>query len=386
MSDARRDPNLLHVMADGAPGGGPTMVLGLIDDLVASVGWRPAVMSQPGSHLARETLRRGLPFLPFDFFGPISDPRMPFRLARMLRGLGRPLTHVHGLRAAHPLLCWPARRELGPVVYTVHGVHQLHMRWSRVQRELANGAERRVIRRADRTVYVSRGDLELSLKHRLVAEPARAEVIHNGVSFDELPDLEGAAPSHDVVFAARLVEQKAPLVAAGVLARLAARGLRCAMAGGGPLARDCEALLRSTPGGNAVRVLGELSRRQCLELVASSRLMLMTSRWEGLPIAPVESMALGVPVVAPAIDGLSEVVVDGECGLLLRSPGIDDYADAVEALLADPVRLADLSTRCVTRARGSFDRSVSSSRYAALYDGMLQAVPAGRARVAGGDA
>jgi glycosyltransferase involved in cell wall biosynthesis len=382
MNDARLDPNLLHVVADGAPGGGTTMVLGLLDDLVASCGWRPAVMSQPGSHLARETQRRGLPFLPFDFFGPMGDPRLPWRLARALRGLGQPLVHVHGLRAAHPLLSWPARRELGPVVYTVHGVHQLHMPWPRALRAMANAAERRVIRRADRTVYVSEGDRRVSLEHRIVDDRSRVEVVLNGVSFADLPP-PGAAPRHDVVFAARLVEQKAPLVAAAVLARLAHRGLRCAMAGGGPLAPDCEALLRATPGGGEVRMLGELSRRECLDLVASSRIALVTSRWEGLPLAPVEAMALGVPVVAPAISGLSEVVVHGETGVLLPSPGVDDYVDAIEAMLADPARLAELSRRGVARAQAMFDRSVSSGRYAALYEGLRRAAPVWRASAAG---
>jgi glycosyltransferase involved in cell wall biosynthesis len=155
------------------------------------------------------------------------------------------------------------------------------------------------------------------------------------------------------------------------------------MAGGGPLAPDCEALLRATPGGGEVRMLGELSRRECLDLVASSRIALVTSRWEGLPLAPIEAMALGVPVVAPAISGLSEVVVHGETGLLLSSPGIDDYVDAIGTLLADPARLAELSRCCVARARSTFDRSVSSERYATLYDGLLRAAPAWRASAAG---
>lgn len=378
MSGVPSDPGLLQVVADGAPGGGTTMVLGLVDDLVATRGWRPAVMSQPGSHLEREVLRRGLRFLPFDFFGPMGDPRMPVRLARVLRGLGRPLVHVHGLRAAHPLLSWPARGALGPVVYTVHGVHQLHLPWPRALKALANAAERRVIRRADRTVYVSESDRTLSHRHRLFDGTARIDVIRNGVSFADLPAPTGAAPEHDVVFAARLVEPKAPLVAAAVLARLAARGARCVLAGGGPLAPDCEALLRATPGGDAVRRLGELSRRESLALMASSRIVLMTSLWEGLPLAPLEAMALGVPVVGPALPGLSEVVAHAQTGLLLESRGIDDYVATVETLLADPPRLAAMAARGAARARAAFDRSLSSARYADLYDEVLRGARAWR--------
>jgi glycosyltransferase involved in cell wall biosynthesis len=360
------------------------MVLGLIDDLIEARGWRPAVLSQPGSHIEREVRRRGLRFLPFDFFGPMGDPRMPFRLARMLRELGRPLAHVHGLRAAHPLLSWPARGALGPVLYTVHGVHQLHMPWPRALRELANVAERRVIRRADRTVYVSEGDRRLSLEHRLFADPARVDVVPNGVSFADLPERPDAPPEWDVVFVGRLVEAKGPVVAAAVLARLAASGLRCALVGGGPMRADCEALLASVPGGGAVRLLGERPRAECLSILAASRLALVTSQWEGLPLAPIEAMALGVPVLAPAISGLSEVVSDGETGRLLPAPTADDYAAAAAALLADPSRLDAMARRAVARARGHFDRARSSERYAALYEGLLRGAPGWSAACAGG--
>lgn len=360
--------NLVQVVADGSPGGGTTMVLGLIDDLIATRGWRPTVVSQPGSYLERETARRGLRFMPFDFFGPMLDPVLPARFAMAMRGSGRPLAHVHGLRAAHHVLSWPARAALGPVVYTVHGLHQLYLPWPRALKALANLAERRVTRRADRTVYVSRGDRQLALDNRLIADPSRAEVVLGGIALADMPTRPPGDPIHDLVFVGRFVEPKAPLLAAAVMARLAANGVRCAMAGGGPLLSACEALLARTPGGASVRLLGELDRPACLDLLSTSRLALMTSRWEALGLVPIEAMALGVPVVAPAIPGLSEVIADGETGLLLTAPAIDDYVAGVIALLAAPDRLAAMSSQAQARARRVFDRAVSSSRYAALYD------------------
>lgn len=362
--------NLVQVVADGSPGGGTTMVLGLIDDLIATRGWRPTVVSQPGSYLERETARRGLRFMPFDFFGPMLDPVLPVRFAMAMRGSGRPLAHVHGLRAAHHVLSWPARAALGPVVYTVHGLHQLYLPWPRALKALANLAERRVTRRADRTVYVSRGDRRLALDNRLIADPARTEVVLGGIALADMPTRPPGDPIHDLVFVGRFVEPKAPLLAAAVMARLAASGLRCAMAGGGPLRPACEALLARTPGGASVRLLGELDRPACLELLSTSRLALMTSLWEGLPLLPIEAMALGVPVVGPAIPGLSEVIEDGETGRLLAAPAIDDYVAAAATLLGAPDRLASMSTNAVARARRLFDRSASSGRYAALYEAL----------------
>src|SRR5438477_11861650 len=75
---------LAHIVADGRPGGGSTMLLGLIDDLRQEPALRITVVSQPGSYVERETLRRGLPFIAFDFFRFGPNPVLPWLLARKL--------------------------------------------------------------------------------------------------------------------------------------------------------------------------------------------------------------------------------------------------------------------------------------------------------------
>jgi len=360
--------NLVQIVADGAPGGGTTMVLGLVDDLMASRGWRPTIVSQPDSHVQRETLRRGLPFVPVDFFTSMFDPTLPWRLAAALRDAGRPLAHVHGLRAAHHATAWPARAALGPLLYTVHGFH--HLRMSAPLRALADLAERRVAGRAERVVYVCETDRRIARARGLLPDEAHGEVVLNGVAAAELPAVADAPADWDVLFIGRLVDQKDPLRAARVLARLAASGRRCALAGGGPLRADCEALLAGLPGGSSVATTGALDRDQSLAMIARSRLVLMTSRWEGLPLLPIEAMSLGVPVVAPALDGIAEVVLDGVTGLLMP-PDADPaaWAAAAGALLADAPRLAAFAAAGRDRARG-FDRARGSERYARLYESL----------------
>jgi D-inositol-3-phosphate glycosyltransferase len=73
----------------------------------------------------------------------------------------------------------------------------------------------------------------------------------------------------------------------------------------------------------------------------------MPSLWEGMPLAALEAMAMGVPVVASAVGGLREMIDDGQSGFLIdgRDPG--RYAAAVRRLSADPEQRA----RIVARAR-----------------------------------
>jgi len=250
------------------------------------------------------------------------------------------------------------------------------MPWPRALKALANAAERRVTRRVDRIVYVSQADRRLAQAHHLFDDPSKVEVIHNGVACAALMP-RGAAPAEfDVVFVGRFVEAKGPTIAAEVLAHLAAAGLRCAMAGDGPLRAECEALLARTPGGAAVRLLGERPREASLALIRSSRLLLATSLWEGLPLAPIEAMALGVPVVAPRIPGIDEVVDDGVTGRLLDVPDVDAYVAAIAGLAADPVGLAAMAERAVEQARRRFERTAGSARYATLYDMLARTAPA----------
>jgi glycosyltransferase involved in cell wall biosynthesis len=61
----------------------------------------------------------------------------------------------------------------------------------------------------------------------------------------------------------------------------------------------------------------------------------MTSRWEGLPILPMEAMRAGVPLVATRVAGMGEVIEDGVSGLLVDSRRPEDIAQAVRRVSED---------------------------------------------------
>ena len=75
-------------------------------------------------------------------------------------------------------------------------------------------------------------------------------------------------------------------------------------------------------------------RENPLKILHDSKLMLMTSRWEGTPMVVLEAMALGVPIVSTSVDGLRELVTDGVNGFL--SDDENEITDRICRLLADP--------------------------------------------------
>lgn len=127
-----------------------------------------------------------------------------------------------------------------------------------------------------------------------------------------------------LVFAGRLVEAKALEV--GIEAARTA-GVPLLVAGDGPERVRLEAL------GHA-RFLGPLPRRDVLELFRAGDASLLSSKWENFPHGVVESLAAGTPVVATAVGGVTEVVRDGQNGLLVEDPST--LAAAITRVFSEP--------------------------------------------------
>ena len=135
------------------------------------------------------------------------------------------------------------------------------------------------------------------------------------------------------------------------------RGLpvRFAAAGQGQLEAEVHAEHARLDLGDRFELLGY--RTDTTRLIASADLYVLASHHEGLPVTVMEALALGVPVVAPAVGGLPEVV-DERSGILVSPDDPAALADAIERVATDPALRARLSEG----ARASGNRF--SSRHA----------------------
>ena len=143
-----------------------------------------------------------------------------------------------------------------------------------------------------------------------------------------------------LAFAGRLTAQKALEVA--VAAVELCEGVTFLVAGDGP---ERERLERVA--GPRVRFLGAVSRHEVLELFAASDAALLSSSWENFPHAVVEALAVGTPVIATDVGGVSEVVRDGENGLLVPPGDPEALAGAVRRLVGDRALAARLRAASV---------------------------------------
>lgn len=302
---------VLQVVADGSPGGGTTHVLQILRGLRDEVSL--GVVTQRDSYLFREARGLGIPSFGVEFFRGRLDFRVPFSLARIVRDFEPEVMHAHGGRGA--FFCALARIKAS-FVYTVHGYHFVDK--SPLASRLALNAERLIVRRAREVVFESEYDARLAKEYVILRDSSmRSSIIRNGISSRGGSVSRAAEPGH-VGFIGRLETQKDPLLFLDVVEQLP--DYTATIVGGGALEGEVGNRIRRD-GLTRVESLGSLSHEGSLEVLSRFYVLVMTSRWEGLPILPLEAMRAGVPVVATNVGALEEIIENGESGILVdRSP------------------------------------------------------------------
>ena len=89
---------------------------------------------------------------------------------------------------------------------------------------------------------------------------------------------------------------------------------------------------------------------------------------ENHPLALLEAQSCGVPVVASAVGGIPETLVDGETGVLVPEGSVAELSAAASALLGDDVRRAQMSAAAAEFARGRFGLERMTDDYLRLYE------------------
>jgi L-malate glycosyltransferase len=117
--------------------------------------------------------------------------------------------------------------------------------------------------------------------------------------------------------------------------------------------------------GDRVRFLGFHPEPRAV--LRAADLAILPSRYEGLPVAILEAMAEGKPIVATAVGGIPELVRDGDEALLIPPGDATALATAIERLATDPALAARLGAAARSRAEADFAREVMVGRYAETY-------------------
>jgi colanic acid/amylovoran biosynthesis glycosyltransferase len=178
-----------------------------------------------------------------------------------------------------------------------------------------------------------------------------------------------------LVTVARLVEKKGVEDALRALAKLRGSGVETELrvAGDGPLRRSLEAMARELGLGDVVRWLGTVRHGELPALLAGSDVFLGPSRMaddgdeEGIPVAIMEAMASGLPVVATTHSAIPELVENGRSGWLVPERDPDALAARLAQLAGDPDARAAMGRAGRARVLEEFDAARLTDRLLNLY-------------------
>lgn len=204
---------------------------------------------------------------------------------------------------------------------------------------------------------------------------AKLVVIPNGVDVAsiaaaeplDLADLGIPPPSRVVVAVGRLDRQKGLqflVDAAGEMSR-GLDDVHFLIVGEGP---DRTALLRRvSERGLSARVHFAGWRADVPRILRSATCLVLPSLWEGMPNVVLEAMAAGLPVVATRVEGVEELIVPGETGLLVPAASATELAEALKAVLRDAEQARRLGQAGQQRAIALFSWERMAARYDQLY-------------------
>lgn len=147
---------------------------------------------------------------------------------------------------------------------------------------------------------------------------------------------------------------------------LADPGAQLLVVGDGPALGELQGL--SVQLGISERVFFTGMRRDIERLLPLMDIFVLPSYFEGFGIAIVEAMAAGRPVVATAVGGVPEIVINEETGLLVEAGDVNGLAKAIETLIYDPDLRRRLGQRGQERAREQFSIELAVRRHEELYE------------------
>ncbi len=280
-----------------------------------------------------------------------------------------------------------------PHVLTTHSLEP-HRPWKAEQLgggyRVSSWVERVAVEGAAAVIAVSEGMRRDVLDVYPDVDPARVHVVHNGID----PDVYRPTPETDVlerhgvdpavpyaVFVGRITRQKGLAHLLRAAADLPGQLVLCAGAPDTPeIGAEAEELVRvlraCRPGVVWIREM--LPKADVVQLLSHATVFVCPSVYEPLGIVNLEAMACGTAVVASAVGGIPEVVVDGETGLLVTYDEADPrgfeagLAARTAELLADPARAARMGAAGRERAVASFGWDAIAVRTRELYDQVLR--------------
>lgn len=336
---------------------------------VTCLGGRPSSVGAAGTVTAPGSLQSAL-----------SSPLAYGRLYRWQRHQRFDLIHAD-MPVAGILARLVGRQWKVPVVYTEHNLLERYHPLTRWLHKATFGWQQRVITVSD--------EVQASIQRVGGDQKTTVRTLFNGVPVEqvrqEATDLDAlraefAIPAdHWVVGSVAVFRSQKRLAEwIAVAAQVAQQMPKVTflLVGDGPEMAVVRTKIAELGLQERVRLPGfRADGRRCIGLMD---LYLMTSQFEGLPIALLEAMTLGKPVVATAVGGIPEVITEGAEGRLAPAGAVAQLAQQVLSLLADPAQRQRMGQQGAAKVEAHYHIKQRVAAIEEIYTTLLQSPTIGR--------
>ncbi len=310
---------------------------------------------------------------------PIRDLFALFEIYHFIKRNKIDIVHTHSSKAGL-LGRWAARwAGVNKIIHTVHGwSFNDYQNW--FLRHFCIGLERLTAKITDRLIVVSHTDKQTGLKEN-IGELRKYILIHYGINFDEFKKDKvvvdkrkkelGLNSNLLVAMVACFKPQKAPLDFLRVAASIQENfpQLKFLLIGDGVLRKRIERTIEKFNLKESVILTGW--RRDVPEVLSLIDVFVLTSLWEGLPIAVLEAMASGKPVVVTNTGGISEIVTHARNGFLVARGDVKAMKENIITLLKDKNLIYQIGERAKRSLNSEFSIENMIRRTQNLYNELI---------------
>ena len=311
--------------------------------------------------------------------------RSPVVMLKSLLAMSRGLEHVDSVRAFDPdfihahwstyssTAAWSVSKVLArPFGFTCHA-HDIFVNRHMLPRKIADAAL---------AVTISRHNIDWMARNVCPEARDRFRVVHCGVDLRDIAFRPDERDGTRIVTVGRLAPEKGieVLIEALALLRDSGREVRSTIIGVGPLRAQLEALIRRRGLGALVSLSGAMPQNEVRAALAEASAFVLPCQVaadgnrDGIPVALMEAMAAGCPVVSCPVSGVPELIEDGVNGLLVPERNPAALARALARLLDDGGMRQRFAAAARQRIETAFDARKEAMK---LHQLMTEAVTHG---------
>ncbi len=309
---------IMHILSSNSYSGAENIVINIINSLSGEYDFAYVSPNGPIQEVLKEENITHIPVKSIN----------PYNLNRIFRSWQPDIIHAHDFRASvnSALSLYPCQK--------ISHLHQNPLWIRKINRYSFIYFITCLF--YDKIVVVSGEILEEAIFLKLFK--SKSYILENNIDIEKILKASINGDHHqeyDIVFIGRLTEAKDPLRFIELISKVVIHkpNLKVAIIGDGNLKADVEKLIMKLNLKDNVITMGFLSNPYAI--LSNSKILVMTSKWEGFGLVAVEAMVLGKPVFAPPVGGLRSIINE-DCGgfcetdeefvnKILRALNNDDY-------------------------------------------------------------